>query len=111
MKVPRVADFDPQAAVKPLASPLDDLPRIEKPSAHTTEHRKAERNVGRSDGSAPEGSRSEQEGTLPVPLVPPVPLVRDVRPVPLVPPKKRPIKQRQPFDIYYDQMEALRGLA
>ena len=45
---------------------------------------------------------------------PPVPLpVRDPVPpsVPLIPKVKRPIRQRQPFDIYEDQYEQLKSIA
>jgi hypothetical protein len=48
---------------------------------------------------------------MPVPLVPPV---QSVQSVPLgrgVPLRRRPIKQRHPFDIYADQLDTLRDLA
>src|SRR5438067_2008156 len=86
MKTPRVHDFDPNANIPQLGSPMENFPAIQKP----------------------------QPKTLPVPpvrdvpLVPPVPLVRDVRPVP---PRKRVMKQRHPFDIYLDQYESLQKLA
>src|SRR4051794_29919980 len=41
----------------------------------------------------------------------PVPPVRAVPPVPPTRPVKRVMKQRQPFDIYQDQYDALRELA
>jgi hypothetical protein len=44
--------------------------------------------------------------TVPLPVRVPVP-----PPLPLVPKVKRPIKQRQPFDIYEDQYEQLKSIA
>jgi hypothetical protein len=43
---------------------------------------------------------------VPLPVRVPVPLS-----LPLVPKVKRPIKQRQPFDIYEDQYEQLKSIA
>jgi hypothetical protein len=55
-------------------------------------------------------TNADQEGVPPpVPLgvPPPVP-----RPVPLMPKKaRRPIRQRQPFDIYEDQYQSLKTIA
>ena len=36
MKTPRIADFDPDADVKPLKSPLDGMPSIAKPQQTNT---------------------------------------------------------------------------
>jgi len=86
MKAPRVHDFDPNAKIPELGSPMDGLPGIQKPefSDHLVRV---------------------------VPPVPNVPLVPPVRVVPLVPPRKRVMKQRHPFDIYRDQYESLQQLA
>lgn len=55
-----------------------------------------------------EPSVKEDDNTLGVP--PPVP--RTVpRTVPLIPKVKRPLKQRQPFDIFEDQYEKLKSIA
>jgi hypothetical protein len=54
-------------------------------------------------------SNTSEEG-----VPPPVPLgvPRTVRgTVPLIPKVKRPIRQRQPFDIYEDQYQTLKGVA
>ena len=83
MKTPRVQDFDPNAKPLELGSPMDNFPTIQK-------------------------SKPSTIAVPPVPVVPLVRPVRDVPPVPLVPPKKRVIKQRQPFDIYQDQYESLK---
>ena len=80
MKTPRVQDFDPNAKPPELGSPMDNFPTIQKP----------------------------KPSTIPVRPVRDVPLVRPAPPVPLVPPKKRVMKQRQPFDIYQDQYESLK---
>ena len=96
MKTPRVQDFDPNAKVPELGSPMDNLPAIQKP------HSQAQLmtiNVKRS---------TPVRDVPPVLPVRPVPLERDVRPVPF---KKRIMKQRHPFDIYHDQYETLRQFA
>ncbi len=83
MKTPRVKDFDPNAKEIPvLKSSFDNMPVIHKPK--------------KPDGEAK---------TIPVPLVPPVPVV------PLSQSKKRVMKQRHPFDIYQDQYDSLKELA
>jgi hypothetical protein len=46
-----------------------------------------------------------------VPPTVPLPVRGTVPPPPLVPKVKRPIKQRQPFDIYEDQYEQLKSIA
>lgn len=98
MKTPRVTDFDPNANVPELGSPMDSFPTIQKPSLKTRDER----------SSQPNSIPRTNTPVDPVRVVPPVPLVRPVRPVP---PTKRMIKQRHPFDIYQDQYESLKELA
>jgi hypothetical protein len=50
-------------------------------------------------------SNAEQKG-----VPPPVPLGVP-RPLPLIPKVKRPIRQRQPFDIYEDQYQTLKSIS
>ncbi|SRR5713101_4817454 len=100
MKTPRVTDFDPNAQIPTLGSPMDNFPPIQKP--HDTPVRIQE---------VPEREPQRAKPVLPVRVVlpePPVPLVRPVRDVP---PIRRVMKQRHPFDIYHDQYEALQQLA
>lgn len=78
MKQPRVADFDPNAQEKPLTSSMDAFPAIQKQS------------------SAPLSDDARTSSTI----VPPVRVVRVTN--------KRKIKTRHPFDIYEDQVEALK---
>ena len=57
-------------------------------------------------------SVSHQENRKGVPPIVPLPVRVPVPPtLPLVPKVKRPIKQRQPFDIYEDQYEQLKSIA
>ena len=56
----------------------------------------------------PEEHHENLEG-VPPPV--PRPVRGTVPPTPLVPKVKRPIKQRQPFDIYEDQYEQLKSIA
>jgi hypothetical protein len=109
MKIPRVHDFDPNAKVLELTSPLDGMPTIEKPKVpvpHTPLLQEQPAVITN------EVKRStpvrDVPLVLPDPPVPDVPLERYVRPVPL---KKRLMKQRHPFDIYHDQYETLKRLA
>src|SRR5947209_2509720 len=97
MKTPRIQDFDPNAKIPELGSPLDNMPVITRPQAHH------EKPVYRQ-----EETTTVKEPVLPVPLVPLVPPVRPVLDVRDVPPAKRVMKQRHPFDIYQDQYESLR---
>lgn len=93
MKTPRVHDFDPDAKLPELNSPLDGMPAIQKPH--------------------PMGQHPSvfQEKAPEQPSVRPVPSVHPVRPVLPAPSVKRIMRQRHPFDIYQDQYEALRDLA
>lgn len=81
MKQPRVSDFDPHAQEKPLKSPMDDFPAIQ---------------------SHPHASLAEDTRTTSTSSTT-VRVVRDTH--------KRKIKTRHPFDIYEDQVEALRKLS
>jgi hypothetical protein len=104
MKTPRITDFDPDAKVLPLKSPLDGMPPIRKPQQ-------------KSNGTSPtptpekpvrqEGQEKEEQQNS---ASHPIPPVRDVHPVPPVPPK-RVMKQRWPVDVYQDQYESLKQLA
>lgn len=84
MKQPRVSDFDPRAQEHQLKSSFDHFPTIEKPVQ-------------------PPAMDDIRTG------VPPVLPVRDVRPTGSA--GRRKIKSRHPFDIYEDQVEALRILS
>ena len=62
----------------------------------------------------PNGKKPEAKQVVPQGVPPSVPLpVRVPLPptLPLVPKVKRPIKQRQPFDIYEDQYEQLKSIS
>jgi hypothetical protein len=48
---------------------------------------------------------------VPVPVPPPVPRTGPRTPPALVPKVRRPIRQRQPFDIYEDQYKRLKAIA
>ena len=88
MKTPRIHDFDPDAKIPELNSPLDGMPAIQKP------HPRLQHSIPVQE------TRQEQQQ-----------IGRDVRPVLPVLPKKRVMRQRHPFDIYQDQYESLRELA
>jgi hypothetical protein len=103
MKTPRIHDFDPNAKIPSLGSPMDNLPAIQKPTL--------------SNGKKPTGEPEAKEipsvpstpispyGSSPVPgtVPPPVPRTVSLR--------KRKMKQRHPFDIYEDQYETLKTIA
>src|SRR5437879_964609 len=89
MKTPRIHDFDPNAKIPSLGSPMENLPAIQKPKPVLTQ---SERPVPPS-------------GTSPVPDTVPRPVPR---PGPL---RRRKMKQRHPFDIYEDQYETLKNIA
>jgi hypothetical protein len=104
MKTPRVHDFDPDAKVPELGSPMDNFPSIQKPKQPTY------------IDETPLGTEIYKPKPLDTPVpsvraVSPVPLERPVRPVLPVPPKKRIMKQRHPSDIYQDQYDSLKQLA
>jgi hypothetical protein len=114
MKTPRVNDFDPDARVPALKSPLDNMPSIEKPRLGNSKKDQSIATLPISNAQHPgkpvqaegggENSSIVMRGVRPVLSVPPV------RVVPLVPStqhKKRVMKQRHPFDIYQDQYDAL----
>jgi len=63
------------------------------------------------DTSLKEDSPVSQENLEGVPPTVPLPVRGTVPLTPLVPKVKRPIKQRQPFDIYEDQYEQLKSIA
>ena len=105
MKTPRVHDFDPDAKIPELGSPMDNFPSIQKPTQPT--------DISKYQLGT-ETKKPKNPPVIPVPpvlVVPPAPLERPVRPVLPVPPKRRVMKQRHPFDIYHDQLETLRELA
>src|SRR6266571_8886630 len=88
MKAPRVHDFDPNAKVPELKSPLDGMPAIEKPKL-----------TAKQPQDYQEKAQEQQH------------IVRPVHPVLPVPPIRRIMRQRHPFDIYQDQYESLREFA
>src|SRR5512135_1026496 len=99
MKTPRIRDFDPNAAALPeLGSPLDSMPRIERP------HPVAPVPAGtkKTDHTAPDpvpGTRYRVPGAAASPA--------EEQPAPA----RRRIVRRRPFDIYEDQYNTLKELA
>src|SRR6266566_8478628 len=85
MKQPRTSDFDPNAKERELKSSMGDFPAIEKPPVPATDHTST--------------------------LVPPGLPGRPGRDVPPTTTSKRKIKSRHAFDIYEDQVEALKRLS
>ncbi|HEY7348103.1 MAG TPA: hypothetical protein VH599_07255 [Ktedonobacterales bacterium] len=84
MKQPRTSDFDPNAKEHSLKSSMADFPAIEKP-------RPVQPKIAAKEQGTP---GPEDQSTR-------VPLTSAAEP-------KRKIKKRHPFDIYEDQIEALR---
>jgi hypothetical protein len=102
MKTPRLTDFDPDAKAPPLKSSLDDMPTIQKPQPTTNVQSPPPLSVKYD-------SENSHQHTTAQPVPRPVP-----RPVPGTPypvPRKRRMRQRQPFDIYEDQYESLKQAA
>jgi hypothetical protein len=104
MKTPRINDFDPNAKVQPLKSPLDGMPAIGKPQ------QKSNTATPPPLSAKPVRQKGQEKEEQHQNTVHPVREVHPVRPVPPVPPK-RVMKQRWPVDIYQDQYEALKQLA
>jgi hypothetical protein len=96
MKTPRITDFDPDAKPRSLKSSLENMPGIEKPKVTPGSNQSAPVASGENAVRFPE----------PRPVRGPVP-----RGVPLLPKVKRPIRQRQPFDIYEDQYQTLKRIS
>jgi hypothetical protein len=92
MKTPRVADFDPDAKVPTLKSPLEGMPAIGKPPRQVSK-----------DSPTPETQRSEDQSSQTIPE-------RVNARTPVRPNGKR-IITRNSFEIYEDQMDALRKLS
>ena len=94
MKQPRIDAFVPKKQTTPeLKSSLEHMPVIEKPQPQ---------GMPPPSQPVPPGGR----GTAPPPVpqgVPPTAV--------LVPKVRRPIRQRQPFDIYEDQYKQLKSIA
>ena len=114
MKTPRVSDFDPDAKARALKSPLDGMPVIEKPTTgknalnpDTIKPPIAQEPV-ETAGNPPSLNTQGEKTDLPVPLGVPLP-VRGT--VPRTPKVKRPMRQRQPFDIFEDQYNRLKQIA
>ena len=104
MKMPRVHDFDPDAKVPELGSPMDNFPSIQKPK---------ERSRIPTNPLGSETNKPRQTPITPVPQYPvPYPSTHTPYGVPHpVPPMKRRMRQRQPFDVYEDQYETLKKVA
>jgi hypothetical protein len=91
MRRPRIEDYDPNAKLPELASPLDGMPGIGKPPQKS-------KDLSPSPPAKPVAQKEQvkkvkQNGTL--------------SPVPLPETNKRSVKPRHGFDIYWDQYEAL----
>jgi hypothetical protein len=91
MKTPRVTDFDPDAKVPTLKSPLEGMPAIGKPPPKPKDL---------------PAQAAERPATQPSPEIPERPNAR----TPVRPSGKR-IITRNSFEIYEDQMESLRKLS
>ena len=104
MKTPRVHDFDPDAQVPELGSPMDNFPSIQKPK----ERPRIDTSMLGTETNTP-----RQKTITPVPQYPvPYPSPHTPYGVPHpVPPMKRRMRQRQPFDVYEDQYETLKKIA
>ena len=92
MKTPRVKDFDPNASVPTLKSPLEGMPTIDKP-----------RRPSPQESSIPEPESPENQDSQSIPE-------RANARTPVRPSGKR-IITRNSFEIYEDQMESLRKLS
>ena len=92
MKTPRVKDFDPNADVPALKSPLEGMPTIDKP-----------RRLSPQDAPVQEAERLKNQPSQAIPE-------RVNARTPVRPNGKR-IITRNSFEIYEDQMEALRKLS
>jgi hypothetical protein len=92
MKTPRVKDFDPNANVPTLKSPLEGMPTIDKPTQPNTQESPLQE-------TEPADHRSSQT----------IPERANAR-TPVRPSGKR-IITRNSFEIYEDQMESLRKLS
>jgi hypothetical protein len=93
MKTPRVQDFDPDAKVPPLKSPLEGMPAIGKPPQK------------KPLATPPPVTEEKPEASA----VHPIPERVNAR-TPVRPNGKR-IITRNSFEIYEDQMDALRKLS
>src|SRR4030095_13164781 len=87
------------------------FPGYKSPDSPTLPKEEAQINTAESplEEKKPTTHNEDFEGvppTVPLPVRVPVP-----PPLPLVPKVKRPIKQRQPFDIYEDQYEQLKSIS
>jgi hypothetical protein len=91
MKTPRVTDFDPDAKIPTLKSPLEGMPAIGKPPPKPREI---------------PAQAAQRPGTQPSPAIPERANAR----TPVRPSGKR-IITRNSFEIYEDQMESLRKLS
>ncbi len=92
MRRPRIEDYDPNLKLPELASPIDGMPVIGKPSQ-------------KSNATAP-------PSPLVKPVIPEVPVEKvkqngTLSPVHPAEANKRPVKPRHGFDIYVDQYEQL----
>jgi hypothetical protein len=92
MKTPRVADFDPDATVPTLKSPLEGMPAIGKPPRPTPQDSPTK--------------KAEKPAIQPTQVIPERVNAR----TPVRPNGKR-IITRNSFEIYEDQMDALRKLS
>src|SRR5215217_4405185 len=92
MKTPRLTDFDPNVKTHKLGSPLDGMPAI-----------------GRAQpvNNSPIPTPTNQPEANNTGTVVPVPGYQGT----VVSPPKRLIKRRHPFDVYEDQLKALKSLA
>jgi hypothetical protein len=114
MKTPRISDFDPDAKPRALKTPLEGMPIIEKPipdkknlNLDTTKPPIAPEPAETAENPLKSLPR-DQKATPPVPVGVPLPARGSE---PRTPKVKRPIRQRQPFDIFEDQYTRLKQIA
>jgi hypothetical protein len=91
MRRPRIEDYDPNAKLPELASPIDGMPVIGKPPQKSKDLSPSlqVKPVAQKE----QAKKVRHNGTL--------------SPVQLPQANKRPVKPRHGFDIYWDQYEAL----
>ena len=101
MKTPRVTDFDPDAKVPPLKSPLEGMPTIGKPPGVIPQDSPTPTR------EIPEEKTERQMSTdLPIGRPPDLPMTRSTD----LASKRRPFVRRA-FEWYEDQLAALKRLS
>jgi hypothetical protein len=111
MKPPRINDFDPDTKIPPLASPLEGMPAIAGPMKPARPQQSIKRQTVSPSSETMEDTRSPERPLTPSSERANAPtLVDSFARTPVRPNGKR-IITRNSFEIYEDQMDALRRLA